>query len=1639
MWQLYKVQIKGHKFAIQNQKNMRLLSLLFTVVVSVVAFAQVPTITNVSPKSGNPGTSVTITGTNFVNGSTTNNVVYFGSVKATVTAATSTSLTVTVPNDASDGKISYTNLTNQKNCLSNFQFSTTWNGGGTLNSGSLTASFTQVTRSIVPVNISTGDYSWTDNVPFNPLGSGDFNLDGKIDLVVATGNGTSSALGATIYTNASTGIADFTFGSTTQLTTSNDVQTVAVADFNMDGKLDVAVASAGSATNSISIFINSSTAGGATISFNSAIVLTSNNAKVLKVSDINCDGKIDILYSTSTGDKIYTCLNSSTNSSTVSFSSASVLITTSLFAFEVGDVNNDSKPDIMVGAASSRPKLFVNGATAGVFSSTATFTVGSGTTYSSWAAGDEYVGNSNIVDFDNDGFADFSSGKSGSVLAFSRNTNSTTANTFDAFNTTSCDGCGFRTIGTVDIDGDGDVDLMGGAMYTPPRFQIMLNTSTSGNVTFASYLQRSLSGSTTLGSIVVDWDGNGKPEYITLTNPGTSGNSQLSIMQNKVGEVLGISQHPSTTAQTYCQNATATALTIVASGSSPTYQWEQSANGSSGWANVSAGTGATTTTYTPSTASAGTLYYRCKVTDASGSVYSNASGSYTVNAVVITTQPTTTAIVKCYGDAPQALTVATSSSSPTYQWQESTTSNGTYSNVTTGTGGTSSSFSPLHSNISWGNTKYYRCVITSNGCTATSNASAGYTIGNLAVTSNPSTSAQTYCQGASATPLTMTASANGLPITYMWQSATSVGGSFGSVVGGTGASTNTYTPPTSTAGTLYYRCYVTYCGGQATASAASGAITVNVNTAGAASSSPSVCINTAITNITHTTTGATGIGTASGLPAGVTAAWSANTITVSGTPTASGTFNYTIPLTGGCGSVNATGTITVNGLPTITTQPTTTAIVKCYGDSPQALTVATSASSPTYQWQESTTSNGTYSDVTTGTGGTTNSFSPLHSNISWGNTKYYRCVITSNSCTATSNASAGYTIGNLAVTSNPSTTAQTYCQGTSATPITMTASANGLPITYMWQSATSVGGSYGSVVGGTGASTNTYTPPTTTTGTLYYRCYISYCGGQATASAASGAITVTDTYTWTGATSTDPTVAGNWNPAAVPCSGANEVIPSGLTNYPVYTNLTIDAGTTLTVNTGGRLTVTGTLTNNGTMTIESGATFVQGTSLAGSGTYNVKQFVTGAGGSTPSGRFWYMGLPINNLSRQTAFGAASASNRLWSWSESAQAWSSQITDATALSPTTGYVFRTGADVTLTFTGTSLYSADASITGLTNTTGSFDGCHLMSNPYTAYLDWDQIAAAAGTTNLSSTVTVRSYNTSNSQMVYDTYNATGSVAVQNSSYAVSKYIAPMQSFWVVVNPSTTGTLSMTKAMLTHQPTAPGLKDLTSFPAFARLNLVDGSFTDQVVVYTDAEANAELEAFDSKKFFLPNVAQVYCKVGNDKLVINALKKGKAQTSAPLTVELPTTKVYKFEMAESFVESGLVILEDRQEGIFQDMGINPTYEFFGNSGVIADRFVLHFQLPNGASNEGQAGVEDLTSSQIAVISNQNGSILVSLSADLTATGEVQVLDAAGRLIQTTAIKGQDTKLQITEGTGVYFVRVSTPMKSETKKVLVY
>ena len=162
------------------------------------------------------------------------------------------------------------------------------------------------------------------------------------------------------------------------------------------------------------------------------------------------------------------------------------------------------------------------------------------------------------------------------------------------------------------------------------------------------------------------------------------------------------------------------------------------------------------------------------------------------------------------------------------------------------------------------------------------------------------------------------------------------------------------------------------------------------NTVGAASSTPTLCINTALTPITHTTAGATGIGTPTGLPAGVSATWASNQITISGTPSQAGTFNYSVPLTGGCGSVNATGTITVIENPTVANAgPDQTGTSTC------GLTIATLGGN--------TPSVGTGAwTIVSGSGGTiTNPSSPTSTfSGTAGSTYTLRWTISNSPCTA---------------------------------------------------------------------------------------------------------------------------------------------------------------------------------------------------------------------------------------------------------------------------------------------------------------------------------------------------------------------------------------------------------------------------------------------------------------------------------------------------------------------------------------------------------------------------------------------------------------------------------------------------------------
>ncbi|MEO7978918.1 GEVED domain-containing protein, partial [Flavobacterium sp.] len=177
------------------------------------------------------------------------------------------------------------------------------------------------------------------------------------------------------------------------------------------------------------------------------------------------------------------------------------------------------------------------------------------------------------------------------------------------------------------------------------------------------------------------------------------------------------------------------------------------------------------------------------------------------------------------------------------------------------------------------------------------------------------------------------------------------------------------------------------------------------------------CINSAITNITLATTGATGA-TISGLPAGVTGSWAANTVTISGTPTASGTFNYTVTTTGGCPPAISTGTITVDPTSVGGTISGSTAV--CSGT---GTTLSLSGNTGSILRWESSLDNFATAATTV-----TNSTTSL-STGSLTATTYYRAVLQSGTCAAVNSSVATITVNPLPTI----TGASSVLQGASTT------------------------------------------------------------------------------------------------------------------------------------------------------------------------------------------------------------------------------------------------------------------------------------------------------------------------------------------------------------------------------------------------------------------------------------------------------------------------------------------------------------------------------------------------------------------------------------------------------------------------------
>jgi len=199
----------------------------------------------------------------------------------------------------------------------------------------------------------------------------------------------------------------------------------------------------------------------------------------------------------------------------------------------------------------------------------------------------------------------------------------------------------------------------------------------------------------------------------------------------------------------------------------------------------------------------------------SSNISSNNTATITVNtAPAITVQPATPATT-CSGSGTQIMSVTATGSGLSYSWRKNGTpvmDGAVYSGQSTAT--------LTLTNASSAEAGSYDVVVSGSCAPSVTSNSVNVTVNAAtAISAGASPSSQLKLLNATATNLSITA--GGTAISYQWYSNTINSNSGGSSLGtANGGNTNTYTPSTAAAGTIYYYCTVSGTCGTAVSSTA---------------------------------------------------------------------------------------------------------------------------------------------------------------------------------------------------------------------------------------------------------------------------------------------------------------------------------------------------------------------------------------------------------------------------------------------------------------------------------------------------------------------------------------------------------------------------------------------------------------------------------------------------------------------------------------------------------------------------------------------------------------------------------------------------------------------------------------------------
>lgn len=467
-------------------------------------------------------------------------------------------------------------------------------------------------------------------------------------------------------------------------------------------------------------------------------------------------------------------------------------------------------------------------------------------------------------------------------------------------------------------------------------------------------------------------------------------------------------------------------------------------------------------------------------------------------------------------------------------------------------------------------------------------------------------------------------------------------------------------------------------------------------------------------------------------------------------------------------------------------------------------------------------------------------------------------------------------------------------------------------------------------------------------------------------------------------------------------NGILNVTSDGALSMSALTNSATGA-----VNITGSLTVEGTLSNSGTLIIKSNATGTGSLIHSSSGvSATVERYVVGHANVAADG--WHlMGSPVATFDINGSSFDPGANDDLYSWDEATNTWlNHKAGNPTQIVPGTGYLVAYENTATKSFTG-NLNVSNVSVSGLTHNASQGKGWHLLGNPFASALEWNKTGGSWALTNIAATAKVWN----SGSKAYDDIDANG-------------IIPAAQGFFVQVNESTTGSLTIPAAARAHSGTA--WYKSTTPRILLSASPADGSSKQESQIRIEPEATTGFDFYHDSRFLEGYAPKFYSVSGGEMLSTNALPQLQDGTSIPFGFVKNQHNAFVIRLEENMPATD-IYLKDLKLNLAHHLSQQTEYYFTAAEGDEPNRFLLHF---------GVVGITEKPSKPALHASVAAGQLHL---LNLHGTAQLDIFDLSGRLLQQHKVVANGKQsVPLALPAGVYVVLATGETNSEAVKVIV-